>query len=39
MLVKAAEDAGIPSLSLEIDQSTMNNEQSRTKIQSFAEMI
>lgn len=39
MIVKAAEDAGIPSLSLEIDQSTMNNEQSRTKIQSFAEMI
>lgn len=33
-----AEDAGLMSLLLEIDQSTQNNEQSRTKIQSFAEM-
>ncbi|HWQ61913.1 MAG TPA: 2-hydroxyacyl-CoA dehydratase family protein [Negativicutes bacterium] len=35
---KAAEEAGFYSLCLEIDQSTQNNEQSRTKIQSFAEM-
>ncbi len=35
---KAVEEAGIQSLCLEIDQSTQNNEQSRTKIQSFAEM-
>lgn len=37
-LAKAAQDAGLHSLCLEIDQSTQNNEQSRTKIQSFAEM-
>lgn len=35
---KAVEEAGFHSLCLEIDQSTQNNEQSRTKIQSFAEM-
>lgn len=35
---QAAEQAGLYSLCLEIDQSTQNNEQSRTKIQSFAEM-
>ncbi len=35
---KAVEEAGFYSLCLEIDQSTQNNEQSRTKIQSFAEM-
>lgn len=39
MLVKAAEAAGLAALCLEIDQSTQNNEQSRTKIQSFAEML
>ena len=38
MIIKHAEDAGLSTLSLEIDQSTQNNEQSRTKIQSFAEM-
>lgn len=37
-IAKAAEEAGLYCLSLEIDQSTQNNEQSRTKIQSFAEM-
>ena len=35
---KAVEDAGLISLCLDIDQSTQNNEQSRTKIQAFAEM-
>jgi benzoyl-CoA reductase/2-hydroxyglutaryl-CoA dehydratase subunit BcrC/BadD/HgdB len=35
----AAEEAGLRVLCLEIDQSTRNNEQSRTKIQSFVEMI
>ena len=35
---KAAEAAGLRGLCLEIDQSTQNNEQSRTKLQSFAEM-
>lgn len=35
---KATEEAGLQSLCLEIDQSTQNNEQSRTKIQTFAEM-
>ncbi|MDL2209631.1 2-hydroxyacyl-CoA dehydratase family protein [Desulfovibrio sp. OttesenSCG-928-O18] len=38
-LIQAASDkAGLHCLCLEIDQSTMDNEQSRTKIQSFAEM-
>lgn len=32
-------EAGIPSLYLEIDQQTDNNEQARTRIQSFAEML
>lgn len=39
MIVEAAEKAEIPTLCLEIDQSTQDNEQSRTKIQSFAEML
>jgi len=34
---EAAEKVGFPVLCLEIDQSTQNNEQSRTKVQSFAE--
>jgi benzoyl-CoA reductase/2-hydroxyglutaryl-CoA dehydratase subunit BcrC/BadD/HgdB len=37
-LAKSAQDAGLHCLCLEIDQSTQNNEQSHTKIQSFAEM-
>jgi len=36
---RQAEEAGLRSVCLEIDQSTRNNEQSRTKIQSFAEMF
>lgn len=39
MLVKAAEDAELATLCLDIDQSTRYDEQARTKIQSFAEMI
>lgn len=39
LIAKAAEAAGLATLCLEIDQSTQDNEQSRTKIQSFAEMI
>ncbi|MBF4695056.1 2-hydroxyacyl-CoA dehydratase subunit D [Fusibacter ferrireducens] len=35
---KATENAGLYSLCLEIDQSTQDNGQSRTKIQSYAEM-
>jgi len=35
---KMTEDAGLYSLCIEIDQSTQNNEQSRTKLQSFAEI-
>jgi benzoyl-CoA reductase/2-hydroxyglutaryl-CoA dehydratase subunit BcrC/BadD/HgdB len=38
LIAKAAEAAGLRSLCLEIDQSTQNNEQSRTKLQGFAEM-
>jgi benzoyl-CoA reductase/2-hydroxyglutaryl-CoA dehydratase subunit BcrC/BadD/HgdB len=38
LIAKAAEAAGLRSLCLEIDQSTQNNEQSRTKLQSFVEM-
>ena len=34
---EAAEKVGFPVLCLEIDQSTQNNEQSRTKVQSFSE--
>lgn len=38
-LIRAASDkANLHCLCLEIDQSTTDNEQSRTKIQSFAEM-
>lgn len=37
-LQKEIEAAGLHCLCLEIDQSTQNNEQSRTKIQSFAEI-
>lgn len=33
------EKAGLPTLCLEIDQSTQNNEQSRTKLQAFVEML
>ena len=38
MIAQCAKEAGLRCLCLEIDQSTQNNEQSHTKIQSFAEM-
>ena len=38
LIAKEVEAAGLRCLCLEIDQSTQNNEQSRTKLQSFAEM-
>ena len=37
LITKEVENAGLFSLCLEIDQSTQNNEQSRTKLQTFAE--
>ena len=39
MLVKAANAADIPIICLDIDQSTENSGQSRTKIQTFVEMM
>ena len=39
MLVKAANQANIPVICLNIDQSTENSGQSRTKIQTFVEMM
>lgn len=39
MLVKACEENGLPNLCLDIDQSTENSGQSRTKIQTFVEML
>ncbi len=39
MLAKAASEAGLRCLCLEIDQSTQDNGQSATKLQSFAEML
>jgi len=38
LINKEVKAAGLHSLCLEIDQSTQNNEQSRTKLQSFAEL-
>ena len=38
LIAKDVKAAGLHCLCLEIDQSTQNNEQSRTKLQSFAEM-
>ena len=38
LITNFVKDAGLYSLCLEIDQSTQNNEQSRTKLQSFAEL-
>ena len=37
-IARDVEAADLRCLLLEIDQSTQNNEQSRTKLQSFAEM-
>ena len=39
MLAKKMEEAGVPTLCLAIDQSTGDSGQSRTKIQSFVEMM
>jgi bcr-type benzoyl-CoA reductase subunit C len=39
MLAKKMEEAGLPTLCLAIDQSTGDSGQSRTKIQSFVEMM
>lgn len=39
MIVKAAEKESIATLCLDIDQSTQNSGQSRTKLQTFVEMI
>ena len=39
MIVKHAEEANIPVLCIDIDQSTTDDEQARTRIQSFGEMI
>lgn len=39
LLVKKTAAAGLPSLCLDIDQSTENSGQARTKLQTFAEMI
>jgi benzoyl-CoA reductase/2-hydroxyglutaryl-CoA dehydratase subunit BcrC/BadD/HgdB len=38
LIAKDLKTAGLYSICLEIDQSTQNNEQSRTKLQSFAEI-
>jgi benzoyl-CoA reductase/2-hydroxyglutaryl-CoA dehydratase subunit BcrC/BadD/HgdB len=38
LIQDAVQKAGLRLLCLEIDQSTQNNEQSRTKLQSFAEI-
>ncbi|QZY57526.1 2-hydroxyacyl-CoA dehydratase subunit D [Crassaminicella profunda] len=39
LVKKEIEDAGIPTLYLEIDQQMENNEQARTRIQTFAEIL
>nr|WP_207669639.1 2-hydroxyacyl-CoA dehydratase family protein [Marinisporobacter balticus] len=39
LVKKEIEDAGVPTLYLEIDQQMENNEQARTRIQTFAEML
>ncbi len=39
MIVQKAEAAGLPTLCVDIDQSMQDDEQARTRIQSFAEMI
>lgn len=39
LMKKEMEDAGIPTLFLEIDQQVKNNEQGRTRVQTFAEML
>lgn len=39
IIKKDIDDAGIPNLYIEIDQQTTNNEQVRTRIQTFAEIL
>jgi benzoyl-CoA reductase/2-hydroxyglutaryl-CoA dehydratase subunit BcrC/BadD/HgdB len=39
ILKKALEKEGIPHLYLEIDQQTGDDQQARTRIQSFVEML
>ncbi|MGH4123766.1 MAG: 2-hydroxyacyl-CoA dehydratase subunit D [Clostridium sp.] len=39
LMKKEVEAAGIPTLYLEIDQQVQNNEQARTRVQTFAEML
>jgi bcr-type benzoyl-CoA reductase subunit C len=39
LMKKEVEKAGIPTLYLEIDQQVENNEQARTRVQTFAEML
>lgn len=39
LMKKEVEAAGVPTLYLEIDQQMINNEQARTRIQTFAEML
>lgn len=39
LIKKEVEALGIPTLYLEIDQQMKNNEQARTRIQTFAEML
>ena len=36
---KQLRDAGIPSLSLDIDQQPTNYDQARTRLQAFAEIL
>lgn len=39
LMKKEVEAAGVPTLYLEIDQQVKNNEQARTRVQTFAEML
>jgi bcr-type benzoyl-CoA reductase subunit C len=39
LVKKAVEEAGVPTLYIEIDQQTKNNEQVRTRVQTFSEML
>lgn len=39
LIKKEVEETGVPTLYLEIDQQMQNNEQARTRVQTFAEML
>lgn len=39
LLIKACRDAGLPIVSVEIDQSTETYEQARTQLETFAELL